>query len=435
MPELNLEAIEPTESELVETNSPQKIIYKGQMPNEKNACFCEKEGRWLKTDNFYTYRDGSHPKMCKSCLTMHIDNFNEETFLWLFQENEFDIPYVPSWWVHLRNKELAKAPRGLKGTSVFGKYLSKTKMTQYKDLRYKDSEEAQQMAGEVLYNGSAAEEERRRATNLEVQLKKDFEEGKISRAEYETKMPAIRSNQELLYAQQFEGRMMAGAEFQQVQPDYFPQDELPSPGADLTHDDKVYLAMKWGRLYSPDEWVQLERDYQGMVENLGAKDTDTKNTIILICKANLKMNKAMDMGDTEDALKQSRMYDMLRKSLKQVAAQHKEGAGFLNSVGEMVAYCEKSGGAIPRHQISAPIDIVDKVIKDLKEYNKSLIYADASLGGQIEDYLKAKAILDQKKRDRQGGQKNETEDSDFSEFQERMKNLKEEEESTEEDES
>ena len=39
---------------------------------------------------------------------------------------------------------------------------------------------------------------------------------------------------------------------------FISEDELPDPAAELTQEDKVYLAMKWGRLYSPAEWVALE---------------------------------------------------------------------------------------------------------------------------------------------------------------------------------
>ena len=34
---------------------------------------------------------------------------------------------------------------------------------------------------------------------------------------------------------------------------YMSEDELGDPGAELTQDDKIFLAMKWGRLYKPNE--------------------------------------------------------------------------------------------------------------------------------------------------------------------------------------
>ena len=41
---------------------------------------CEKCGRAMKEDQIYQYKDGSKTELCKKCLTMHIDNFNPDTF-------------------------------------------------------------------------------------------------------------------------------------------------------------------------------------------------------------------------------------------------------------------------------------------------------------------------------------------------------------------
>lgn len=67
----------------------------------------------------------------------------------------------------------------------------------------------------------------------------------------------------------------------------------------------------------------------------------------------------------------------------------------MDCVGSIVAYCEKEGGKIPQYEIDVPYDIVDKIITDLKEYNKSLIYEDKALASEIERYLKNKEIQDQ----------------------------------------
>ena len=56
--------------------------------------YCSKCKRMLKaSDNFFTYKDGRKTEMCKKCLTMHIDNFKPETFLWLLEK--MDVPYIP----------------------------------------------------------------------------------------------------------------------------------------------------------------------------------------------------------------------------------------------------------------------------------------------------------------------------------------------------
>lgn len=105
-------------------------------------------------------------------------------------------------------------------------------------------------------------------------------------------------------------------------------------------------------------------------------------------------------------------------------AQNKaDKADFVDSAGQLVAYCEKEGGQIPRLEIKADHDIVDAVIADLKRYNKSLIYEDKSLAQEIEQYLKNKEAADQMKRDRaealaMGLEDVELKDVDYTEFKE-----------------
>ena len=88
---------------------------------------CEKCGKEMEEINFYTYKDGSKTELCKKCLTMHIDNYDPETFLWLLEK--MDVPYIEPEWNVIREKAYAKDPYGMNGTSVFGKYLSKMEAT------------------------------------------------------------------------------------------------------------------------------------------------------------------------------------------------------------------------------------------------------------------------------------------------------------------
>ena len=122
--------------------------------------------------------------------------------------------------------------------------------------------------------------------------------------------------------------------------------------------------------------------------------------------------------------KLSRVYDAMMKAAKFTEAQNKaDKADFVDSAGQLVAYCEKEGGQIPRLEIKADHDIVDAVIADLKRYNKSLIYEDKSLAQEIEQYLKNKEAADQMKRDRaealaMGLEDVELKDDDYTEFKE-----------------
>jgi hypothetical protein len=74
---------------------------------------------------------------------MHVDNWEPNTYLWILQE--CDVPYVADEW----NKCLAtwgKDRASVKGTTIIGRYLSKMKLKQYKDYRWKDTAYLQEVA-------------------------------------------------------------------------------------------------------------------------------------------------------------------------------------------------------------------------------------------------------------------------------------------------
>jgi len=51
--------------------------------------------------------------------------------------------------------------------------------------------------------------------------------------------------------------------------DYFSQHSAaPEPEPlDLTEEDRLYLRLKWGKTYKPEEWVALEQLYNDMMES------------------------------------------------------------------------------------------------------------------------------------------------------------------------
>ena len=52
--------------------------------------------------------------------------------------------------------------------------------------------------------------------------------------------------------------------------DYFKDNldfEVPDLGAELTDEDKRYLYLKWGKGYTPDEWVRLEQLFNEMMQS------------------------------------------------------------------------------------------------------------------------------------------------------------------------
>ena len=109
--------------------------------------YCEKCKRSQNEKNFYgsnnldKYPDGKL-NICKKCITMHIDNFNPETYTWILQE--CDVPYIPQEW-HALLAKFGKDKSKMTGLSIFGRYLSKMKLLQYKDYRWKDNEFIQEL--------------------------------------------------------------------------------------------------------------------------------------------------------------------------------------------------------------------------------------------------------------------------------------------------
>ena len=383
----------------------------------------------MEDTNFYSYKNGEKVEMCKACLTLHVDNFDQDTFLWILEK--MDVPYVPAEWNVLRDKAYAKNPTKMNGMSVLGKYLSKMRLKQWKKYSWADSAEIQ----EERKKAQALKQEQRQIE--EERVRQQFENGEISQAQYRTLVStAYQKEHEYLMPASSPGRPPQmdpiGEDNMFNENNFMSEDQLPDLSTQLTLEDKQYLAMKWGRTYKVSEWIELEKKYTEMMDSFDIQDADSKNSLIFICKTYLKMNQAIDCGDVEGYQKLSRVYDALRKSAKFTAAQNKEEKhDFIDSIGQLVAYCQKQGGKIPRYEINAPKDIVDKVIQDMKDYTKTLIYEDTALARQIQDYIKEARAATAAKRDRaqakaKGLDAPELSDTDILDFKDFVKKEKEE---------
>ena len=401
---------------------------------------CKKCQREMLDTNFYTYKNGDKHDYCKACLTMHIDNFDPDTFLYILQD--LDIPYIPQEWNVLRDRAYAKNPLKMNGQSVIGKYISKMKLKQFKNYGWADTQRLQ----EERKKQTAVEEEEMRAQ--QEFLKNKFEKGEISEEQYRTLTTSQFQKQHQYIMSgpassapippppsaatpfdHFQAAVGANNFFKEE--DYISEDDLPDYVNEITLEEKQTMALKWGRTYKVRDWLYLQKKYNEMMNSFDIHDADSKNTLIFICKTLLKMDQAIDCGDVDGYQKLSRVYDSLRKSMHVTAAQNKEDRkDFVDSVGQLVSYCEKYGGAIPRHQITVPHDIIDKIIQDMKDYTKNLIYQDSSLARQIEDYIKEARAAADRKRDREEAKKvgldaPQVSDQDIINFKDFLKQEKE----------
>ena len=367
--------------------------------------FCEKckrskdEKQFYLSNNLEKYPDNGMLNQCKDCLTMFVDNWDQKTYLWILEE--CDVPYIQEEWNKLM-ATYAKDPSKVTGKSIIGRYLSKMKLKQFRDYRWKDNELIREMAAMKV---------------KQTMERQGYSEGEIQQAIEQGVAPAVdaapppppppQESSTLGPQDDYFSQINGGAE----------EDDLAS---DLTDEDRTYLRLKWGKTYRPDEWVRLEQLYNEMMESYDIQSAGHIDTLKLVCKTSLKANQLLDIGDVDGAQKMVKMYDSLMKSGKFTANQNKTESGeFVDSISELVALCEQEG-FIPRYYTSGPMDKVDETLADLKGYTKTLVTEEMNLGTLIEDALKNMVAMERKEEDSEDDIEldvvEELDDSDFEEF-------------------
>ena len=341
--------------------------------------FCEKCAKTLNVTEFYQsnnlekYPD-RYLNQCKKCLTMHVDNWNPDTYLWILQE--CDVPYIPEEWNKLM-ASYARDNKKISGVTIIGRYLSKMKLKQWKEFRWKDTEFLQQLANSKIEQ--AMKKQGYDAQQItEVLEKASFV---IPEGDLEPPPPPPPDPNNI---DQF---MPVQAPVNFLNP-YPTKDEDNSILESLTDEDKLALRIKWGKTYKPDEWVQLEKLYNEMMESYDIQSAGHIDTLKMICKTSLKANQLLDIGDVDGAQKMIKMYDMLMKSGKFTAAQNKtESGNVVDSISELVMLCEKDG-FLPRYYVDGPQDKVDRTLQDIQNYTHQLITEEMNLGNLIENAVK-----------------------------------------------
>ena len=339
--------------------------------NDDKLYFCKKCNRTMRGTEFYTsnnlekFPNDGKLDQCKKCLTMHVDNYNPDTYLWIIQD--IDVPWVPDEW----NKLLAKYGQDkskLTGMTILGRYLSKMKLKQYKDYRWKDTEHLREVAN------SKIETTMKQSGYSAAEIAEVIEKATFKIPDGELVEPPHPEPQQPFQVE-----------------NYFQPEEEEIDDLDLTDDDKIYLRLKWGKAYKPEEWVRLEQLYNEMMESYDIQSAGHIDTLKLLCKTSLKANQLIDIGDVEGFQKMSKVYDQLMKSGKFTAAQNKAEQGeFVDSISALVTLCEKEG-FIPRYYTDGPMDRVDETLEDMKHYTHSLVTQEMNLGNLIENAVKQMA--------------------------------------------
>ena len=345
------------------------------MADDSKQYYCEKCNRTMGGEQFYSsnnlekYPNDGKFSICKKCMTLHVDNWDPDSYMWILQEA--DVPYIPDEW----NKLMASYARDkskVTGMTIVGRYLSKMKLKQFKDYRWKDTAFLQDLA-----NHKREEVMKQQGYSIEeITLAKE-------RSSFE--VPEEAPKPVFLESESSLNPFLADED-----EDYFAiqEDNGSTEILDLTEEDRTYLRLKWGKKYRPEEWVALEQLYKDMMESYDIQTAGHIDTLKMLCKTSLKSNQLLDIGDVDGAQKMIKMYDVLMKSGNFTAAQNKADSGdYVDSISEIVMLCE-TDGFIERYYVDQPNDKVDQTIIDMQRYTHTLITEETNLGNLIEEAIK-----------------------------------------------
>lgn len=335
--------------------------------------------------NIEKYPPDGKMDICKKCLTMHVDNWDPETYKWILQE--IDVPYIKEEWNGLLER-YGKDPKKVTGLTIIGRYLSKMKLKQWNKYTWADTEALEKDSTE------------KKVLNMKAQ---GFTEDEIQEQLAIDRTPPKPKELEDVQAP------VGTPEYQD------PEEEEDDFSDQLTEEDKLMLRLKWGRGYSWEERVRMEQLYKDMMSSYDIQGAGHKDTLIMVCKTSLKANQLIDTGDIDGFQKMQKAYDSLMKSGKFTAAQNKGESGeFVDSIGELVALCEKEG-FIPRYYTDGPQDKVDRTLQDLQQYTHTLVTEEMNLGNMIEASLRE--IVKDKEREANIDVEDSDEDEDLFNYE------------------
>ena len=339
---------------------------------------CQKCNRFLNIDQFYrsrnleAYPPEGYLPVCKKCFTMHLNNWEPSSITPLLEI--MDVPYIPEEWEALLQR-YGQDPKKTSQTAIFGWYLSKMKLKQFSDYRFADSERILEER-EKQKQIAAARDESYRLRYAAIQDgnvldKVNADISLLSDDEILELFPQVE------YQQQLQQGFLGAQQFQQVPQEPSVEDQIPI-------EDKMKLSIKWGKTYTVNEWLTMERMYRDMLESYEIKTASHLDYLKMICKTSLKMNQSIDVNDFEGYNKLAKVYDSLMKSAKFTAAHNKtESENEFQAVSELILMAEEEW-FIPRFDVSVPQDIIDATMRDMERYLNTLVREEQGLGNLIE---------------------------------------------------
>lgn len=297
---------------------------------------CEKCGRNLRVESHSDYwrkRTGGWATVCKECMVNGKDPRDEKQFLPILKE--LDFPYVEKTWVLQFNRAYRQNPDNVDLVKFFGRYLRSLSLASSSagGKGFDATEELNSLpsakATEPMYTFEDLERLAAEDAKKVEELKRKEEEKEAKRKTKEEipkrgpgRPRKERPPEEEKPAKKAKKVKEASAATMATLVPQTPPPYMATLGIDeenianeLTDEDKKYLALKWGMLYKPSEWIALEDKYQKYAAEY-EMNVDREEVLRSICKTNLKMDQALDICDFKAYKDLSMVYDQLRKSGK-----------------------------------------------------------------------------------------------------------------------
>ncbi len=280
--------------------------------------------------NFYTPKTNNHTKkayipICKKCMAEKYDVLNVQEFVHLFKL--CDIPFLQNEWDNLYKKHQYDTTFNF--ISVFGRYVKLMKGPKYRTVGWDDHNEMKVVQEKVV--------------------------------DKETGMATMQDKAIM---------------------------ELKLHEETVTEGDIAFMMRKWGKTYSIEDLIIMETLWGEMMDSYDIQSASHKDYLKKICKASLRLDQAIDMGDDKAFKEYGGMYDKLMKSANFTEAQQKEnGNNFIDSFSEFFTLLEEQGFIDP-HPLEVPKDVVDATIKNMNRYTRSLVLEETSLADMTEEAIK-----------------------------------------------
>lgn len=158
----------------------------------------------------------------------------------------------------------------------------------------------------------------------------------------------------------------------------------------LSNDEIEELRYNWGENYNLEELKYMQKFYDGLCKSHNIITETQRDAARTLAKLSIRISQKISSGGDVD--KDITSYDKLMKSNGFTTENVKNMSDF-ESVGELVAYLEKTGWKNPYYD-DVPKDVVDTTISNIQAYTRRLIMGETNLKESVEQKLAALGMAD-----------------------------------------